>query len=344
MVICRSPSHSPVPAEGMKRVLLDQEDRRPGFPVDGRIASNIWRTTSGAASATVRSKSSFGRAIGGARSPASAARHPSVPRWLLRSDRRKKAETWISPRRRIVFAASAPTRVFVDGHARKMRRPRAWAMPSDDLERGQAVMSLPSNSPGRCLRAGCRRSSSTGSTCRPRWPRSGLRSRRDGHLHRRRAGPGCCHRRSQPLTDSMSLMAAAPRRPSAARSAATSAAVPVLLLAQIGADDVRVVAHRLGRAVGDLAPVVKHDDVVGDLRRRSCRARSAGCRSCAVLDVQQAGSDRGTRGVEAGGRLVQTQKHGLSAHGARFPGAAALHRAARPHCRLPARSADRSSQ
>ena len=88
--------------------------------------------------------------------------------------------------------------------------------------------------------------------------------------------------------------------------------------AEIGGDDLRIVAHLRRRAVGDLDAVVEHDDMVGNLHHDRH----------VVLDQQDRGvvvvADRAQERVEigrfarieAGGRLVEAEQHRIGAHGA----------------------------
>ncbi len=86
--------------------------------------------------------------------------------------------------------------------------------------------------------------------------------------------------------------------------------------AEIGGDDARVGPHRLRVAVGDLAAIFQHHDVIGNLHHHrhvvlDQQDRGAGI----VLDVHQQLVERQRfLRIEAGGRLVQAQEFGPGAH------------------------------
>ena len=88
--------------------------------------------------------------------------------------------------------------------------------------------------------------------------------------------------------------------------------------AEIGGDHLGVVAHRVGRAVGDLDAVVEHDDVVGNLHHHRHVVLDQQDRDVVfVADGEQELVELGALArIEAGGRLVEAEQHRIGAHGA----------------------------
>ena len=105
-------------------------------------------------------------------------------------------------------------------------------------------------------------------------------------------------------------------------SSPTSASTVVHLLvvdAEIGGDDARVGLHEGRIAVGDLAAIFEHHDVVGNLHdHRHVVLDQQDRRAGGVLDVveQRVERQRFPR-IEAGRRLVEAQQFRPGAHGAR---------------------------
>ena len=89
--------------------------------------------------------------------------------------------------------------------------------------------------------------------------------------------------------------------------------------AEIGGDHLRIVAHRVRRAVGDLDAIVEHDHVVGNLHHHRHVVLDQQDRDgVLVADGEQQRVELGAFArIEAGRRLVEAEQHRIGAHGAR---------------------------
>ena len=305
----------------LEGVLLDQEDRDAlARALIWPIASKICCTRNGARpSDGSSSSSSRGRPSARGRSPASAARRPTACR---RAGRAAPSAAGTGRRPARGPARNAPDRRAMAPICRFSSTScagRCGGPPAPGRRRAgrsrrsaDAVMSWPSSmiAPVRA----CGLPQIVISSVDLPAPLAPMRVTISpcGHVEvDARAAPGCCRRRSRTSSDQHQH---APRR----RIGATRAAARPRRLAEIGADHGRIAADLGRRAVGDLAAIVEHDDVVGDAHDHAhvvLDQQHADAVAVADRDQQLGELGRFAR-VEAGRRLVEAEQRG-SVHMAR---------------------------